>query len=126
MNKGINKVILVGNVGEDPKQIDLEGDNILVSFPVATSEEWLDARTNEQVKRTEWHKIICFGATAHICKRYLTKGMKVYVEGKLQTRKYEKDGVTHYTTEVNIFQMQMLDKKQDDGSSQGGIHPDLL
>jgi single-strand DNA-binding protein len=112
--RGINKVILVGNVGSDPEVRHLDGGNAVCSFSVATSETWKDKNTGEKQERTEWHRVVIFRQLAEIAGKYLRKGSQVYLEGKLQTRKWDKDGVTHYTTEVIANEMQMLGGKRDD------------
>ena len=110
----VNKVILIGNLGREP-DIKFSGDGKAVAnLAVATSESWKDKEGNKQ-ERTEWHRVVVFGKLADICQRYLHKGSKVYLEGKLQTRSWDKDGVTQYTTEVVLSGwnsiLQMLDSK---------------
>lgn len=115
---GINKVILVGNVGKDP---ELRGtDKPVANVSVATSETWKDKNTGEKQEKTEWHRVVFFGKLAEIVGMYVKKGTKLYVEGKLQTRSWEQDGVTKYTTEVVASEMQMLDSK---GSSESVAKP---
>ena len=111
----INKVILVGNLGREP-DIKFTGDGkAIANLAVATSESWTDKTTGQKVEKTEWHRVVVFGQLADICQRYLHKGSKVYLEGKLQTRKWDKEGVTQYTTEVVLSgwnsTMMMLDSK---------------
>ena len=111
----INKVILVGNLGAKPDIRFSSDGKAIANFSVATSESWTDKEGNKQ-ERTEWHKVSVFGKLADVCQKYLDKGSKVYVEGKLQTRKWDnKDGVTQYTTEVVLSgwntTLQMLDSK---------------
>lgn len=114
---GINKVILVGNLGADPEMRYFADGTAVCNFRMATSETWTDKQTGEKREKTEWHRIATFRRLAEICGQYLKKGSKVYIEGKLQTRTYEKDGQTHYATEIVANEMQMLDSR---GSQQGG------
>ena len=118
MSRGINKVILVGNLGNDPETRHTASGEAVTNFPVATSESWKDKQTGERVEKTEWHRAVAFGRLAEICGEYLRKGSKVYIEGQLRTRKWQdKDGQDRYTTEIVIREMQMLDSR---GDSQGG------
>ncbi len=115
---GVNKVILVGNVGQDP---ELRGtDKPVANVSVATSETWKDKNTGEKQEKTEWHRVVFFGKLAEIVGMYVKKGTKLYVEGKLQTRSWEQDGVKKYTTEIVASEMQMLDSK---GSSESVAKP---
>lgn len=129
MSKGINKVILVGNLGNEPELMTFEGGGSVCNFSIATNEKWKDSQSGQLKERTEWHKIVAFGNLATICKQYLDKGMCVYVEGKLQTRKWtDKNGVDHYPVEINIHEMQMLDKRETDAYNaprKPALHPDL-
>jgi len=109
MARGVNKVILIGNLGGDPEVRSFSNGGIVTNVTVATSESWKDKQSGEQKERTEWHRVVFRNRLAEIARDYLKKGSKVYVEGSLRTRKYEKDGQTHYTTEVYCDQMQMLD-----------------
>jgi len=112
MSKGINKVILIGNIGKDPEVKYMPNGNAVANITVATSESWKDKNTGEQVDKTEWHRVVFFRRLAEIVGEYLHKGSKVYIEGKLQTRKWQnKDGVDMYTTEIVAHEMQMLDGK---------------
>ena len=96
----INKVILVGNLGREP-DIKFTGDGkAIANLAVATSESWTDKNTQQKVEKTEWHRVVVFGKLADICQRFLHKGSKVFLEGQLRTRKWDKEGVTQYTTEV--------------------------
>jgi single-strand DNA-binding protein len=105
---GVNKVILVGNLGSDPEIRYTKDGGAVASFNIATSESWKDKDGNKQEK-TEWHKIVAFRKLAEICGEYLNKGKQVYIEGKLQTRQWDdKDGNKRYTTEIVANQMQML------------------
>mgnify|MGYP003662300583 CR=1 FL=1 len=110
----INKVILVGNLGREP-DIKYSGDGkAIANLAIATSESWKDKEGQKQ-ERTEWHRVVVFGKLADICQRYLHKGSKVFLEGKIQTRKWDKDGVAQYTTEVVLSgwnsTLMMLDSK---------------
>jgi single-strand DNA-binding protein len=117
MARGLNKVMLIGNLGKDPELRFTQAGLAVASFSIATSEEWTDKNTNEKKEKTEWHRIVAFGKLGEICGKYLTKGRQIYVEGKLQTRSWEQDGVTKYTTEILISDMQMLGAKGADGAS---------
>ena len=112
----INKVILVGNLGRDPEIRYTPSGMAVANFSVATTEKWKDKQSGEMQERTEWHRIVAWGRLGEICGEYLSKGRQVYIEGKLQTRQWEKDGVTRYTTEVVASEMKMLgSKSQGDG-----------
>jgi len=108
---GINKVILVGRLGRDPEVRYTADGRTITSFSIATSEEWKDKKTGEQKERTEWHRIVAFNRLGEICGEYLSKGRMVYVEGKIQTRSWEQDGVTKYTTEIIASIVQFLGGK---------------
>ena len=118
MARGINKVILIGNLGRDPEVRYTQDQRPVTNFSVATSESWRDRNTNEMQERTEWHSIVCFARLAEIASEYLRKGSKVYIEGRLQTRSWEQDGQTRYRTEVVANEMQMLDSRG--GAMAGG------
>jgi single-strand DNA-binding protein len=105
---GINKVILIGNLGSDPEVRYTPDGTAVANFNIATSDEWTDKDSGERKKRTEWHRIVAWRRLGEICGEYLSKGKQVYVEGKLQTRSWEKDGVTRYTTEVIASDVQFL------------------
>jgi single-strand DNA-binding protein len=114
---GINKVILVGNIGADPDVKYTQAGATIVNLSVATSDSWTDKNTGEKQEKTQWHRVCIFGKLAEISAQYLKKGMKVYIEGKLQTRKYtDKTGADKYTTEVVLSgfggTLQMLDRKE--------------
>ena len=107
--RGINKVIIVGNLGADPDSRAMPSGNAVTNISVATSESWNDRETGEKQEKTEWHRVVFFNRLAEIAAQYLKKGSQVYVEGKLQTRKWEdKEGNERWTTEVVANQMQML------------------
>jgi single-strand DNA-binding protein len=124
MARGINKVIIVGNLGADPDSRAMPSGNAVTNISVATSESWNDRDTGEKQEKTEWHRVVFFNRLAEIAAQYLKKGSQVYVEGKLQTRKWEdKEGNERWTTEVVANQMQMLgdrmsgDMSKDNSSS---------
>jgi single-strand DNA-binding protein len=102
MARGVNKVILVGTCGQDPEVRYLPNGNAVCSLSLATSEQWTDKQTGQKVEKTEWHRVVMFGKVAEIGGEYLRKGSQVYIEGKLQTRDWEKDGVKRYTTEIIV------------------------
>ena len=102
MARGVNKVILVGACGQDPEVRYLPNGNAVTNLSLATSEQWTDKQTGQKVERTEWHRVSMFGKVAEIAGEYLRKGSQVYIEGKLQTREWEKDGIKRYTTEIIV------------------------
>ena len=109
MARGINKVIIVGNLGQDPETRYMPSGAAVTNFTVATNESWKDKQTGEQKERTEWHRVAMFGRLAEIAAEYLRKGSQVYIEGKLRTRKWQgQDGQDRYTTEIIADEMQML------------------
>lgn len=119
MARGINKVILIGNVGGDPETRYLPNGNAVTNLTLATSDSWKD-KQGQQQERTEWHRVSFFGKIAEIAGQYLAKGSKVYIEGRLQTREWEKDGVKRYTTEIVVDMggtMQMLDSRGDNAGA---------
>ncbi|MEO9475435.1 MAG: single-stranded DNA-binding protein [Cyclobacteriaceae bacterium] len=105
---GVNKVILVGRLGKEPEVRHLENGAAVANFPIATSETYKDRNTGERREQTEWHNIVLWRGLAEIAEKYLKKGDQVYIEGKLRTRSWEKDGITRYTTEVVGDNMTML------------------
>ena len=109
----INKAILVGNLGRDPELSYTPGGMAVAKFSIATSEKWKDKNSGEMQERTEWHRITAFGRLAEICGEYLSKGRQVYIEGRIQTSSWEKDGVTRYTTEIIASEMKMLGARTD-------------
>jgi len=120
MAGSVNKVILVGNLGADPEIRRLNSGEPVVNLRIATSESWRDKNSGERKERTEWHQVVIFNDNlAKVAEQYLKKGMKVYIEGALQTRKWEKDGVERYTTEVVLQkfrgELQMLDARGQGG-----------
>lgn len=114
---GVNKVILVGNLGKDPEVRHLENGTPVASFSLATSETYKDRTTGERKTNTEWHNIVLWRGLAEVAEKYLHKGDQVYIEGKLVTRSWEKEGVTRYTTEIVGNNMTMLSNK---GTQSGG------
>ena len=120
---GVNKVILVGNIGQDVEIKKTQSGVSVCNLSVATSESWKDKQTGEKVERTEWHRVVLFERLADIAAQYLAKGSKVYIEGSLMTRKWQnKEGQDQYTTEIKGREMQMLDSRggQDGGNQQQG------
>jgi len=116
---GVNKVILIGNLGKDPEVRHLDNGAAVANFSIATTETYKDRNSGERIDQTEWHNIVLWRGLAEIAEKYLKKGDSVYIEGKLKTRSWEKDGVTRYTTEVVGDQMTMLGgKKSGDYSGQ--------
>jgi len=102
MARGVNKVILIGNVGGDPETRYMPNGNAVTNITLATSDNWKDKQTGQPQERTEWHRVAFFGKVAEIAGEYLRKGSQVYIEGRLQTREWEKDGVKRYTTEIVV------------------------
>ena len=129
MSRGVNKVILVGNLGQKPEMRYTATQSAVANLSVATTESWKDKETGEMRDKTEWHRVVYFGKLAEIVAKYLDKGSKVYVEGKLQTRKWQdKSGADRWTTEIVGNELTMLDSRsgsqqnefnQDDNSSMG-------
>ena len=115
---GINKVILVGNLGQDPEIKYTAGGAAVTTISIATSDSWKDKDTGEDQERTEWHRVVLWRRLAEITGEYLKKGSKVYIEGQLQTRKWEQDGQTRYTTEIVAKDIQFLDSKGNSESSE--------
>ncbi|MGC8120940.1 single-stranded DNA-binding protein [Marinobacter sp. VGCF2001] len=123
MARGVNKVILIGNLGQDPDTRYTPNGNAVVNLRIATDESYKDRQTGQLVPKTEWHNVVIFGKVAEVAGQYLRKGSKVYIEGRLQTRKWQgQDGQDRYTTEVVVDingQMQMLDSR---GGAEGGMN----
>lgn len=124
MARGVNKVILIGNLGQDPDTRYTPNGNAVVNLNLATDESYKDRQTGQLVPKTEWHRVVLFGKVAEVAGQYLRKGSKVYIEGKLQTRKWQnKEGQDVYTTEVVVDingQMQMLDSRGSEGGMNQG------
>lgn len=120
MARGINKVILIGNLGADPEMRYMQNGNPVANLSIATSEGWKDKQSGEMKEKTEWHRVVLFNRTAEIAGEYLKKGSKVYIEGRLQTRKWQdQSGQDRYTTEIVGNDIQMLDRTGG-GDAQGG------
>jgi single-strand DNA-binding protein len=118
MARGVNKVILIGNLGADPETRAMPSGTTVANLRIATSESWRDKQTGEQQERTEWHRVALFGRLAEVAGEYLRKGSKVYIEGSLRTRKWQdKEGKDRYSTEIVGNDMQMLDGR---GGGAGG------
>jgi single-strand DNA-binding protein len=118
---GINKVIIVGNLGADPEVRYTPSGSAVANFSVATSESWKDKNTGEKKERTEWHRIVVWGKLGELCGEYLSKGRQVYVEGRLQTRSYDdKEGVKRYMTEIIATDVQFLGSKESGGGRPAG------
>ncbi|MBC9130677.1 single-stranded DNA-binding protein [Frischella sp. Ac13] len=127
-SRGINKVILVGNLGQDPEVRYMPNGSAVANFSVATSESWKDKQTGETRDRTEWHRVVVFGKLAEIAGEYVKKGTQVYLEGQLQTRKWQDQaGIDRYTTEVVINPiggtLQILGSRSDDSNQQQSQQP---
>jgi single-strand DNA-binding protein len=121
---GVNKVILIGNLGRDPELRYTQNGQAVVNFNIATSENWIDKSSGERQERTEWHRIVVWGRTGEMCAKYLSKGRTVYVEGRLQTREWEdREGQKRRTTEVNAQTVQFLGGPRGSGGGQGGDLP---
>lgn len=121
MARGINKVILVGNLGADPEVRYTAGGSAVANVRLATAESWRDRESGEQQERTEWHRVVFFGRLAEIVEQYLRKGSQIYVEGRLQTRKWaDRDGNEKYTTEIVASDMQMLGGRSGGGGGESG------
>lgn len=118
MSKGINRVFLIGNLGKDPEVRYTPDGKPVATVSIATSETWKDKNTGEQQEKTEWHRVVFFRRLAEIVGEYLKKGSKVYIEGKLQTRKWQdSSGQDRYTTEIVANEMQMLDSRAQSGGN---------
>ena len=114
MARGVNKVIILGNCGQDPEVKFTAGGAAVANLSIATSESWKDRQTGQPQEKTEWHRVVFFGRLAEIVGEYVRKGSKVYIEGKLQTRKWQnQQGVDQYTTEINANELQLLDSRSD-------------
>lgn len=124
MARGINKVILVGNVGVEPEVRYMPNGNAVTTLSIATSETWKDKNTGEKQDRTEWHRVVCFNRLGEIAGEYVRKGSKLYVEGSLRTRKWQdQQGQDRYTTEIIAADIQMLDSKGSSGPSYDDHQP---
>lgn len=126
----VNKIILVGNLGRDPEVRMSQAGNKIVNFSLATSERWKDKNSGEQREKTEWHRVVIFDdRLADVAEKYLKKGSKVYLEGQIQTRDYEKDGTKHYVTEIVLQKFRgvltMLDSRGDQSATRQEQAPDV-
>lgn len=118
MARGVNKVILLGNLGADPEKRETPGGLVITNLRLATSEQWTDKQTGEKRENTEWHRVVLFGRLGEIAAQYLNKGSQVYIEGRIQTRKWQgQDGQDRYTTEIVANEMQLLSGRGGGGGS---------
>ncbi len=118
MARGVNKVILIGTCGQDPEVRYLQNGNCITNLSLATNDQWIDKQTGQKIEKTEWHRVVFFGKVAEIAGEYVKKGGQIYIEGKLQTREWEKDGIKRYSTEIVVDTqgvMQLLGGRRDDG-----------
>ncbi|MDB9712243.1 single-stranded DNA-binding protein [Flavobacteriaceae bacterium] len=126
MTGTLNKVILIGHLGDDVKIHNFEGGGCIGRFPLATNEAYLNKQTNEKVTNTEWHNIVVRNKAAEICQKYLSKGDKVYVEGRIKTRKWQDDkGVDRYSTEINCQEFTFLNTKNESSTSTSNAQPNV-
>ena len=119
MARTLNKVMLIGHLGDEVKTHYFEGGNCIARFPIATNESYTNKQTGEKVTTTDWHNIVVRNKLAEICEKYLSKGDKVYCEGKIKTREYEQDGIKRYTTEIQVGEMMFLSTKK--GPEEGSL-----
>ncbi|WP_307830583.1 single-stranded DNA-binding protein [Pseudomonas sp. MF5691] len=127
MMRGVNRVTLLGTCGQDPEVRYMPNGTCVTNLSLATSEQWTDKQTGQKVEKTEWHRVSLFGKVAEIAGEYLHKGSRVYIEGKLQTRSWEKDGIKRYTTEIVVDMqgtLQLLDAKPAEQEARGPQQPD--
>jgi single-strand DNA-binding protein len=117
MARGVNKVILIGNLGNDPETRYLPNGAAVTNVNIATSQQWKDRETGQANERTEWHRVVFFRRLAEIAGEYLKKGSKVYIEGSLRTRQWEREGQKHYTTEIVAAELEMLDSRGDNAGA---------
>ncbi|MBH96460.1 MAG: single-stranded DNA-binding protein [Gammaproteobacteria bacterium] len=122
MARSVNKVTLIGNLGNDPEMKALPSGNQVANLSIATTDSWRDRNSGEMQERTEWHRVVCFDRLAEICGQYLRKGSRIYIEGSLRTRSWEQEGQKRYTTEIIGREMMMLDGRGDtDMTSQAPV-----
>lgn len=121
MGRSVNKMTVIGTLGRDPEMRYMPNGNAVVNLSIATDESYNDKQSGQKVEQTEWHRITAYGKLAEIIGQYLKKGSKAYIEGKLRTREWEKDGIKRYTTEIIANDMMMLDGRSDGGSSMAGM-----
>ena len=124
-SRGVNKVILVGNVGRDPETRYMPSGGAVTNLALATSETWKDKNTGQPQEKTEWHRVVFFNRLAEIVNEYVKKGSKLYIEGSLRTRSWEQDGITRYATEIVANEMQMLDSRGAGGSADSNFGQDM-
>ena len=118
----VNKVILIGNVGKAPEIRSTQSGSKVANLTIATSESWTSKHTGQREEKTEWHRLVVWGKLAEIVEKYIQKGSKIYIEGKLETRKWaDKDGKDQYTTEINVDNLTMLDSKRDEPTSKVSV-----
>ena len=113
MANSLNKVMLIGHLGDEVKMHFFEGGNCIGRFPVATNESYTNKQTGERITTTEWHNVVTRNKLAEICEKYLSKGDRVFVEGRIKTRQWEQDGIKRYTTEIHAIEMNFLTTKKD-------------
>jgi len=113
MGNSLNKAMLIGHLGDEVKMHYFEGGNSIGRFPIATNESYTNKQTNEKVTTTEWHNVVVKNKLAEICEKYLSKGDRVYIEGRIKTRQWEQDGIKRYTTEIHAVDMTFLNTKKD-------------
>ncbi len=113
----VNKVILIGHLGDNIKMHYFDGGNCIGRFPLATNETYTNKQTGDRVTSTEWHNVVVRNKLAEICEKYLTKGDKVYCEGRIKTRQWESEGITRYTTEIHVTNMEFLTPKGESGTN---------
>ncbi|MFL9838332.1 single-stranded DNA-binding protein [Flavobacterium sp. ST-75] len=124
MNGTLNKVMLIGHLGDDVKLHYFEGGNCIGRFPLATNEVYINKQTNEKITSTEWHNLVVRNKAAEICEKYLTKGDKIYIEGRIKSRQWQaEDGSTKYTTEIQVTEFTFLTTKKDIEGNSGGNVP---
>lgn len=124
MARGVNKVILIGNLGQDPEVRFLPSGNPVANLRIATTDSWTDRQSGQRQERTEWHSVVLFNKLAEIAQQYVKKGSRIYIEGRLQTRKWQgQDGQDRYSTEIVANDMQMLDSRGGSGGADFGQQP---
>ncbi len=124
MNGTLNKVMLIGHLGDDVKIHYFEGGNCIGRFPLATNEVYINKQTNEKITSTEWHNLVVRNKAAEICEKYLSKGDKIYVEGRIKSRQWQgEDGSTKYTTEIQVTEFTFLTTKKELDNKQGYTPP---
>lgn len=122
----INKVILIGHLGDEVKMHYFDGGNSIGRFPIATNESYTNKQTGEKVTTTEWHNIVVRNKLAEICEKYLSKGDKVYCEGRIKTRQWEQDGIKRYATEIHVAEMTFLSTKKSTDNSTSSVAKNSL